>query len=128
MVMAMASPAGRLENSSMPSQAVPASVRPTQVPQARKPKMDAINKVMTRASFIMGFFSVLGFWDTFAASYGFVDDGDKKYKCAYRHGDLRNPQWSGVIAGGDVVIGVRVEHQLAAEPAQIAGNKANRKS
>src|SRR3546814_17618067 len=76
------------------------------------------------ASVIMGFFSVLGFWDTFAASYGFVDDGDKKYKCAYRHGDLRNPQWSGVVAGGDVVIGVRVAHQLDAEPAQIAGNKA----
>src|SRR5690606_28206780 len=36
-VMAMASPAGRLEKSSMPSQAVPASVNPTHTPQARKP-------------------------------------------------------------------------------------------
>src|SRR3546814_16403460 len=48
MVMAMASPAGRLENNSIPSQAVPARVRPTHTPPARNPKMDTTSMVMTK--------------------------------------------------------------------------------
>src|SRR5690606_32732552 len=45
MVMAMASPAGRLENNSIPSHAVPARVSPTQTPQARNPNMDTTSMV-----------------------------------------------------------------------------------
>ncbi len=52
MVTAMASPAGRLENISMPIQAVPASVRPTQTPHPRNAKIETTSRVMTRSSFM----------------------------------------------------------------------------
>ncbi|MNI38474.1 hypothetical protein D3C73_926150 [compost metagenome] len=52
MVTAMASPAGRLEKISMPIQAVPASVRPTQTPQPKSAKIETTNRVMTRSSFM----------------------------------------------------------------------------
>src|SRR5690606_29162845 len=91
MVMAMASPAGRLENSSMPSQAVPASVRPTQTPDARNPKIEMMSRVMTRTSFITGFFAVAGFGYSFEATNGFVYDRDEENKRADRHTDLGYP-------------------------------------
>src|SRR5690554_3336547 len=124
MVMAMASPAGRLENSSMPSHAVPASVRPTHTPDARKPKIETINSVITSASFIACFFAVSGFWYTFDASYRFVHHRDKENNRTHRHGNLRYPQRRGVVAGGNVVVGVRVHCQFYAEPAQRSRDQA----
>src|SRR5690606_21878835 len=112
MVMAMASPAGRLENSSMPSQAVPARVRPTHTPQARNPKMETTSMVMTSASFIMCVFAVGGFGGTLEAADGFIHDGNEENQCAHGHRDLWNPQRRRVVAGRDVVIGMRVEHKL----------------
>src|SRR5690606_18067150 len=100
MVMAMASPAGRLENSSMPSQAAPASVRPTHTPPARNPKMDNTNSEITSASFIACFFFAVRFFGNAAhAPYGFVQYGNKENQGAYSHGDLRYPQRGGVVAG-----------------------------
>jgi hypothetical protein len=52
MVTAMASPAGRLEKISMPIQAVPARVRPTQTPQPSSAKIETTNRVMTSSSFM----------------------------------------------------------------------------
>ncbi|MCY1549305.1 hypothetical protein D9M68_854680 [compost metagenome] len=52
MVTAMASPAGRLENISMPIHAVPARVRPTQTPQPSNAKIETTNRVMTSSSFM----------------------------------------------------------------------------
>ncbi|MNT03855.1 hypothetical protein D3C72_1384080 [compost metagenome] len=51
-VTAMASPAGRLEKISIPIQAVPASVRPTQTPQPSRTKIETTRRVMTRSSFM----------------------------------------------------------------------------
>jgi magnesium-transporting ATPase (P-type) len=51
-VMAIASPAGLLENSSIPSHAVPASVSPTHTPPAKKPKSETINNVTIKISFM----------------------------------------------------------------------------
>ena len=51
-VMAIASPAGLLENSSIPSHAVPASVSPTHTPPAKKPKSETINNVTIKMSFM----------------------------------------------------------------------------
>ncbi|MNJ80516.1 hypothetical protein D3C77_789250 [compost metagenome] len=53
--------------------------------------METTSRKMTRASFIAGFFRVLGFRDALAAPYGFIDDGNEEYKCADRHGDLGYP-------------------------------------
>ena len=51
-VMAIASPAGLVENNSIPIQAVPANVRPTHTPPAKKPKSETINNVTIKISFM----------------------------------------------------------------------------
>src|SRR5690606_25727662 len=109
MVMAMASPAGRLENSSIPSHAVPARVSPTQTPQARNPNMDTTSMVMTNTSFMMDFALLLG--QAFQAPNGFVDNGDKKDGRPNRHSQLRNPQWGGIIGGRHILVRVRIHDQ-----------------
>src|SRR5690606_40204557 len=108
MVTAMASPAGRLEKSSMPIQAVPASVRPTQTPQPSRTKIETTSRVMTRTSFM----SLLrgGGGQAAQAARQFVDHGHQEQDGAHRHADLRDPQRRGVVGGGDVVVEVGVVH------------------
>ncbi len=59
MVMAMASPAGREENISMPIQATPASVRPIHTPLPSRANSATISKVVTSSSFMAGLHAVV---------------------------------------------------------------------
>src|SRR5206468_6454791 len=66
MVTAMASPAGRDENSSMPIQATPASERPIHTPLPSNPKRATINSAVINSSMAHSIFagSVSGMRDT----------------------------------------------------------------
>ena len=59
-VTAIASPAGREENSSMPIQATPASVRPIQTPLPSSANRATISRVVTATSFIVQGLRALG--------------------------------------------------------------------
>src|SRR6476661_4230325 len=107
-VTAMASPAGRDENSCMPIQATPASVRPihTLLPSSRNSV--TISSVVMATSFIVQGLLRRGV-DAAATQlqHPVVDQRDEQHYRAQRHGDLGNPQRGGVVGSGDVVEGVR---------------------
>ena len=94
-VTAMASPAGRLEKISMPIQAVPARVRPTQTPQPSSAKIETTSRVMTRSSF-MGLLRSSG-GDAARAPDQLIEQGDQEQDRAHGHADLGNPERRGVV-------------------------------
>src|SRR3954464_4025779 len=92
-VTAIASPAGREENSCMPIQATPASVRPIQTPLPRNRNSVTISRVVMATSFIVqGLFA----FDHLALPAQFqepvVDQRDQQDHRAQRHRELRDPQ------------------------------------
>src|SRR5690606_20052184 len=104
-VMAMASPAGRLENSSMPNQATPARVRPTQTPPPSRVSSTTIRMMPTVISLMMGFLRGLvrgALAEEFQPEL--VEEGDEEKQGAKRHGNLGNPQGRGVDAGGNILV------------------------
>src|SRR3954470_4888656 len=85
-VTAIASPAGRDENSSMPIQATPASVSPIQTPLPRRTNSRRISSAVTPISFMV---EGLRRFDHVAAAtqleHPFVDEGHQQHQRADRH-------------------------------------------
>src|SRR4051794_9919270 len=107
-VMAIASPAGREENSCMPIQATPVRVRPIQTPLPSSANSARISKVVIAKSFmVQGFFRLLLLPLALELQHPVVDERDEQYHRSQRHRDLRNPKRRGVVAGGHVVDGPR---------------------
>src|SRR3954468_19630632 len=96
-VTAMASPAGREENSCMPIQATPASVRPIQTLLPRSMKSARISRaVMPKSLIVQGLLGRGGHAAALQLQHPFVDEGDQQHHRAQRHRDLRDPQRRGV--------------------------------
>src|SRR6476619_1104016 len=112
-VTAIASPAGRELNSCMPIQATPESVRPIQTPLARMRKSATIRIAVMETSLIARRL-VADRNEPLAADleHELVDEGDRQHDRAERHHDLRQPERGRVVAGRDVVEGVRLPGQL----------------
>src|SRR5688572_4832105 len=107
-VTAMASPAGRAENSSMPIQATPARVRPIHTLLPRRANSEMISKVVMATSFMVQ--SLLGlncFSSALQLQHPVVHEGDEQDDGADGHRNLRYPQRRGVAAGRHVVDGTR---------------------
>src|SRR3990167_4395736 len=120
MVTAIASPALREENSSMPIQATPASVRPIQTPLPSNANKATISKPVTAISFMVGLRSVEALTLATGLQHPFIHNGNEQHQRAQRHRQLGNPQRRGVVAGGDVVELDRLPHQAHSEPGKQA--------
>src|SRR3954470_11138899 len=92
-VTAIASPAGRDENSCMPTQATPASVRPIHTLLPRSRNSVTIRSVVTATSFIVQ--GLRAFDDVALAAqfeHPFIEQRDQQHHRAKGHRELRDPQ------------------------------------
>src|SRR4051812_23489184 len=87
-VTAIASPAGREENSCMPNQATPARVRPIQTPLPSSANRTTISSVVTATSFmVQGLRTLAGVAAATQFEHPFVDEGDQQHQRPERHRD-----------------------------------------
>src|SRR5690606_20588268 len=110
-VMAMASPAARLEKNSMPNQATPARVRPTQTPPPSSAKRTTIRAMLAVISFMVELLGGGGRALARQFQDELVQEGDEEDQGAHGHGDLGDPHRRGVDARGDVLERPGLPHQ-----------------
>jgi hypothetical protein len=124
MVTAMASPAARGVNNSMPIQPTPSRARPIQMPLPSR-----ANRARIRAK-VIAISMAYSLLDRFAAGVAmvlllaandgdqFLGQGDGEDAAADGHAQLRNPQRRGIRALRDVVELEGLPHQACREPGQ----------
>src|SRR4051812_1969400 len=114
-VTAIASPAGRELNSCMPIQATPDSVKPIQTPLPRIRNSETISSaVIVRSLIAQRLRGGLQHARATQLEDELIDEGDGEHQRTERHRQLRQPERRRIVAGRDVVEGVRLPGELGA--------------